>query len=296
MSSQEELDSTQVDGNAQVQLRIIELNDLIEKNIQIEQHIESRSFVESVSDIQNILIKANEIVNSKSGRPVNPTELVLDTELLKRNHDVLGKAIQVDSNFTDRMFCTAITNHVFKDDTENWDEICSLACQNGVTFFTNAAMLPFIDVQPKQHIPKQRAPRKVTSNAAEKRPTQSDKLERHGEGATAVNHVLKQIKNIYRAGNNQPIPYFKLICNPNNFMDSVQNALIISFLNKENLLTLEKGEDGLPQVRLNSNPQDSSENESYQAISTLDVDLCKKYAKHYDIVEPMLKRTEFDEN
>ncbi|XP_032595103.1 non-structural maintenance of chromosome element 4 isoform X2 [Drosophila grimshawi] len=157
-------------------------------------------------------------------------------------------------------------------------------------------MLPFIDVQPKQHIPKQRAPRKVTSNAAEKRPTQSDKLERHGEGATAVNHVLKQIKNIYRAGNNQPIPYFKLICNPNNFMDSVQNALIISFLNKENLLTLEKGEDGLPQVRLNSNPQDSSENESYQAISTLDVDLCKKYAKHYDIVEPMLKRTEFDEN
>lgn len=109
----------------------------------------------------------------------------------------------------------------------------------------------------------------------EKRPKQSDKLERKGEGSAAVNHVMKQIKNIYRSSNNQPIPYYKLICNPHNFMESVQNALIVSFLLKENLISLERGEDDLPQIRVSSVQVETATEDSNQAICGLDVELCE---------------------
>lgn len=290
------MDLTQQDGNLEENDRIIELQDLIERNIEIEQKIETCSFGESISAIQDILSKANDIVQGYEERRTNSTELVLDTELLRRNHEVVGKAIQYNSNFTDRMFCTAINNLVLKDKSENWDALCSLACTYGTPFFTNATMLPFINVKPKEHVPKQRVARKSIKNVEEKRPKQSDKLERKGEGSTAVNHVMRQIKNIFRAGNNQPIPYFKLICNPHNFMDSVQNALIISFLVKENLVAIADGTDGLPHVLVNTGSKEASTDVSNQAICRLDVELCEKYAKHYNIKEPMLKRADLDEN
>ncbi|XP_023160806.1 uncharacterized protein LOC111592672 isoform X2 [Drosophila hydei] len=211
MNCTDDIQSTQQDEEAEENGRIIQLQDLIEKNIQIEQKIESRSFGESMSAIFDILGKANDVVKGYEERKTNSTEILLDSELLRRNHEVVGKAIQYNTNFTDRMYCTAINNVVFKDNAEDWNALCRLACRHGMPSFTNASMLPFINVEPKQHVAKQRATRKVVTNAVEKRPKQSDKLERRGEGSAAVNYVMKQIKTIYRAGNNQPIPYFKLI-------------------------------------------------------------------------------------
>lgn len=112
----------------------------------------------------------------------------------------------------------------------------------------------------------------------EKRPKQSDKLERKGEGSAAVNHVMKQIKTIYRGSNNQPIPYYKLICNPHDFMETVQNAMIVSFLLKENLISLATGEDGLPQITVNTSQVESSSEDSNQSICGLDVELCEVHS------------------
>lgn len=112
----------------------------------------------------------------------------------------------------------------------------------------------------------------------EKRPKQSDKLERKGEGSAAVNHVMKQIKAIYRGSNNQPIPYYKLICNPHDFMETVQNAMIVSFLLKENLISLATGEDGLPQITVNTSQVESSSEDSNQSICGLDVELCEVHS------------------
>lgn len=184
---------------------------------------------------------------------------------------------------------------MLNEGSENWDALCDLACHYGSALFTNASMLPFIDVKVKEHVPKQRAARKNTQQASvlsctiisihiytsipfkveEKRPKQTDKLERKGEGSAAVNHVMKQIKTIYRASNNQPIPYYKLICNPHDFMESVQNAMIISFLLKENLISLATGEDGLPQITVNTSQVESSSEDSNQSICGLDVELCE---------------------
>lgn len=58
-------------------------------------------------------------------------------------------------------------------------------------------------------------------------------------------------------------------------MDSVQNALIISFLVKENLISIEDGTDGLPHVTVNTVQQVSTMDDSNQAICRLDVELCQ---------------------
>eukprot|EP00099_Drosophila_melanogaster_P003118 NP_001162938.1 Non-SMC element 4, isoform C [Drosophila melanogaster] len=269
--------------------RILRLQNLIEKNIEIEQQIENNTIGESITAIEEIIQTANDISKGHEDRRTNSTELVLDTELLRRNFEVVGKAIQHNTNVTDRMVATAINDLVFKESEEDWDALCSLAIQFGRPLFTNDSMLPFIDVTPKVVVQKQRAPRKTKSQVDEKRPEKSDQLERKDEGAASVTHMLKQIRQIYRDGNQEPIPYFKLICNPNNFMDTVQNALQLSFLVKENYISIENGEDGLPLVRV-VNSKSVEGNAPSQAICSIDVTFCEKMVKHYNLHEPMLKR------
>ncbi|XP_017075081.2 LOW QUALITY PROTEIN: non-structural maintenance of chromosome element 4 [Drosophila eugracilis] len=282
------------EGSAQ-DVRILSLQNLIEKNIEIEQQIENKTFDQNIAAIEEIIRTANDITKGHEDRRTNSTELVLDTELLRRNHEVVGKAIQHNTNFTDRMVITAINELVFKEHEEDWDALCALAIPFGRPLFTSDSMLPFIDVTPKEVNAKQRAPRKQKSQVEEKRPKRSDKLERKDEGAASVSYMLRQIKQIYRDGDNQPIPYFKLICNPNNFMDTVQNALQVSFLVKENFISIENGEDGLPLVHV-VNLNDAEERESAQAICSIDVSFCEKMAKHYNLHEPMLKRLPVDDS
>ncbi|XP_068150613.1 uncharacterized protein Nse4 [Drosophila tropicalis] len=274
--------------------RIIRLQNLIEKNIEIEQHIERNTFGDSITAIENIITQAEDLVRGHEKRSANCSELLLDTELLRRNHEVVGKSFQNNSNFSDVMFCNAINNLVFNE-VEDWNAICGLAIQIGNPIYTNDSMLPFIDVKPKQTTLKQRAQRKSKTITAEKRPKTSDKLERKDEGSAAVSHTLKQIRRIFRSGNNQPIPYYKLICNPNNFMETVQNGLQVSFLIKENMIALSNDDDGYPQVHVVANERSELlQAEAQQAICQLDVKFCKEMEKRYNIKEPLLKRLETD--
>ncbi|KAH8389447.1 EP300-interacting inhibitor of differentiation 3 [Drosophila serrata] len=276
--------------NSDQDFRILSLQELIEKNIEIEQQIESSSFGESLEAIDHIIQRADEIIKGQEDRRVHSTELVLDTELLSRNHKVVGKAIQYNTNITDRIVQNAINQLVFKENEEDWESVCALAVQFGNPHFTSDSMLPFIDVAPKEHIPKQRTQRKQKSQVEEKRPKKSDKLERKDEGSASVNNALRQIKHLYREAN-EPIPYFKLICNPNNFMETVQNALQVSFLVKENMIGIKNGsDDGLPLVYVVDNHKALADKDPSQAICSLDVSFCEKMINHYKIQEPMLKR------
>ncbi|XP_030372082.1 non-structural maintenance of chromosomes element 4 homolog A [Scaptodrosophila lebanonensis] len=269
--------------------RIIKLHDLIEQNIIIEQEVEGKPFEDSVTAIENIIRKANTIVKGYEQRQTNSLELVLDTELLRRNHEVIGKAIQCSSTITDTMFCKAISDVVCDaDGTEDWDKLCGIALKYGRSLFTNTSILPFIDVKPKEHIPKQRSQRPKKTNVEEKRPSTSHKLERKDEGSAVVSNIHKEIKMIYKAGNCQPIPFFKLIIDPDNFMNTVHNALNVSFLVRENVISISKGVDGLPQVGVVTNPTEIADNEPLQNICRIDAKLWQRFIKHYNIKKPML--------
>jgi len=83
--------------------------------------------------------------------------------------------------------------------------------------------------------------------------------------------------------------------------------LQLSFLVKENIISIENGDDGLPLVRV-VNSKNADGNESAQAFCSIDVSFCEvstecyvlmisilrislqKMAKHYNLREPMLKR------
>jgi len=120
--------------------RILCLQNLIEKNIEIgklnhklliseitiwiaEQQIENNTIGESITAIEEIIQTANDISKGHEDRRTNSTELVLDTELLRRNFEVVGKAIQHNTNVTDRMVATAIVGalcSLFMPDRNVW--------------------------------------------------------------------------------------------------------------------------------------------------------------------------------
>lgn len=97
-------------------------------------------------------------------------------------------------------------------------------------------------------------------------------------------------------------------------MDTVQNALQVSFLVKENYIAVENGEDGLPLVRVVANPKTPGQAEPAQAICSIDVAYCnvcvlkyifgmllliiilQKMAQHYNISQPMLKKLHVPDN
>ncbi|KAH8287903.1 hypothetical protein KR018_006957 [Drosophila ironensis] len=271
-------------------LRIINLHELIAKNIELDDNVEKNECTKTFLKVDRIMSKANEITKGSNERRTNTTELVLDTELLRRNHEVACKAIDYNISIADRTICQAISDVIHKDGEENWDSLCALGLPFMTPHFTNDSMLPFIDVSIKEYFPKQRTKRQSKVLAEEKRPVISDKLERKDDGSVSVSHLLKQIKQIYQAGGNKSIPYFKLIINPDNFMDTVQNALHLSFLIREQCVSIKNGEDGLPVVDVVAKPKAPGQEEPAQAICSIDVAYCEKMAQHYKIHEPMLKK------
>ncbi|XP_030380331.1 uncharacterized protein LOC115628387 [Scaptodrosophila lebanonensis] len=287
--STEDMKSISLDDIVRVE-RLMKLQDLIEENIEIDTNVEVRGFEEAVGAITTLCEKANEITKDFKKRSPHPMELVLDCDLLRRNYEVVGKAIKNDLGLTDLRFAKAIRELVYKDDEEDWDVLCDLACQHSRSLFINSSMLPFIDVKPKQQVKKKRVLRKRKPKVAEKRPNVSDKLDRPNKVSTLYKKVYEQTKTIYQDGNFQPIPYYKLVIDPDNFINSAHNALMVSFIVAENLISIRNGADGLPEVTVVTSPDEVAENKPGQAICQMDVQRFEKYIKYYKIKKPMISR------
>lgn len=71
-------------------------------------------------------------------------------------------------------------------------------------------------------------------------------------------------------------------------MDTVQNALQVSFLVKENYIAVENGDDGLPLVRVVANPKAPGQAEPAQAICSIDVAYCNVCILRYILDMPLL--------
>ena len=88
--------------------------------------------------------------------------------------------------------------------------------------------------------------------------------------AQKLNQVLVQIKELYQNNGNQPIPYYKLIIDPNDFMITVDNAFQVSFLFRDKHLFMMNGEDGFPAVRIvEKREKDENTDNLCQFVSTL---------------------------
>lgn len=135
-------------------------------------------------------------------------------------------------------------------------------------------MLGAADIEPKERIVKERQQRRRTVLSQEKKPETIQQLKRGDRGAEKVNILLKQLDVIFRANHRQPIPYYKLIIDPHDFMNTVENAFQMAFLARDGNIAIESsGSDGLPHVRLAHKDELDAHPDTSQSICSLSMDL-----------------------
>lgn len=75
---------------------------------------------------------------------------------------------------------------------------------------------------------------------------------------------------ICRLNKNKSVPYYKLIIDPNNFMNTIHNAFQISFLFRDGVIALEEDEFGYPTVRIiTESDKETFDDRTHQMVSNL---------------------------
>ncbi|KAI8127788.1 Non-structural maintenance of chromosomes element 4 like protein A [Lucilia cuprina] len=183
---------------------------------------------------------------------------------------------------------TRVNALISQNESDNWRVIAEIAITVAKPANTKSSMLGAIDVEPKERVVKEKQQRRRTVLTQEKRPETIKQLKRDDRGAEKVNIILRQVSDKFRENNREPIPYYRLIIDPHNFMNTVENAFQIAFLARDGNVAIEAGEDGYPQVRLAPKDEIQRHTDTLQAICSLNMQLCKEMIEIYDITEPML--------
>ena len=136
-------------------------------------------------------------------------------------------------------------------------------------------MLGAVEIQPTERVIKERQIRKKSQLAIEKRPETIGEMKRQDKGAAKVNIIHEQVAQIFKNNNRRAIPYYQLIIDPNDFMQTVQNAFQMAFLARDNIIVIETGEDNYPHVRLARSEERNCAKDTSQSICTLNMQLCR---------------------
>lgn len=79
----------------------------------------------------------------------------------------------------------------------------------------------------------------------------------------------------YNSNNDEPLSYYQLIIDPENFMQTIHNAFQVSFLLRDGAVVIEEDQFGYPTVRLMPESEKVNfENRNYQMVSDLTTKLC----------------------
>lgn len=105
-------------------------------------------------------------------------------------------------------------------------------------------------------------------------PEKINKLQRSDKGFKKVNIIHTQVSNYFKNTQKNSIPFYKLVIDPHNFMNTVENAFQLSFLARDGIIAIEKGCDNLPVVRV-AQPGERKGSEPGQSLCKLTVQICK---------------------
>ncbi|KAM7349041.1 SMC5-SMC6 complex kleisin component Non-SMC element 1 [Cochliomyia hominivorax] len=265
-------------------------NQLLDETKQLQMEIGVQLPSETCRAVQSIVQNCDNIHKEApiTEKIENTSEMVMDAQLMKNVHESVSKLLLANSEFNDGMYSNAINALISKNDSDNWQIITEIALSVARTAFTKSSMLGAIDVEPKERIVRERQQRRRTVLTQEKRPETIQQMKRDDRGAEKVNIIQKQLDDIFRANNCEPVPFYALIIDPHNFMNTVENAFQMAFLARDGNISIETGNDGYPQVRLV--PKDEIERypETTQAICSLNMEFCQEMIDFYGITSPKL--------
>lgn len=158
---------------------------------------------------------------------------------------------------------------------ENWSAITDIALQLARTTAMKDSMYSATEIfETLESTVKERRKRSALNVGHEKRPESLNEAKDKESEAEKTNIALEQINELFKANNYQPIPFYKLIIDPNSFSKTVHNAFQLSFLVRDGNLSLDVGSDTYPEVHYVSPEEAEGDFKPSQAICSLSVESC----------------------
>lgn len=269
---------------------------LLDKGQLINKRTETEDLVKTIEDIKYLIVESDRL--RKEGRindrTANSTEVVMDAQVIKISHELIERALEKKggAEFSDSEYATSIQNFVnCHSDDENWNLIGELCAQFVKSAAPSLCLLGTFESQPViiEKIQKERVKRNKTM-MDEKRPEQLKRVEAEEKGAQKVNIVMTKILEAFKK-TQRPLPYYPVVIDPFNFMNTVDNVFQIAFLVKDGSVSLEVGAEGMPAVRPIGREEKERNRDSQlkkQTITTISPAFCQTMVDKYQITTPFL--------
>lgn len=245
---------------------------LLDDGCVIGENAESADILCTLLDVQHILEQSNLIQQDGDVKDHvdNTSEVVLDAQVMKMSHELLGSAVQsIDGvEFNDDHFVNAVLAYLNGSDPAaaddgpatatqataggaNWSRLAGLAAPLCRSFRWSQCMLGTFDADtvPTEASQRQRQQRAPRSQATQQvKPQAMGALRPEEKPAQVLNVILKQLLQHFEQTGGEPVPYYAAVVDPHSFMHTVDNCFQVAFLFRDGHLFLDMDADGLPMI------------------------------------------------
>jgi non-structural maintenance of chromosomes element 4 len=170
----------------------------------------------------NSFVKSADVLNTEGTAKAheNASELLLDAQVIKMGHELVGAVTQKigNSEFHEQDFANAIVSFffiltilvcpkrfiylqiglIFNGGSENWNNFVPIASEVMKTFKFSQSMLGTFELEPEILLsqPKERIRRPKGVLSQQKRPETVDKLQKEEKGSQKLNVIMNQIAKV----------------------------------------------------------------------------------------------------
>lgn len=179
-------------------------------------------------------------------------KIIFFYQVIKLSHELISQALEKKgcAEFSDEEFATAIRNIVNSEaGVENWSALAHVCIKFAKCAAPSLCILGTFQFEPDiiEKTQKERQ-RKNRSQGEEKRPEKLKKIEAEEKGAQKVNIVMTKIIEAFKQ-TQRPLSYYKVVIDPDNFMNTVDNVFQIAFLIKDGSVSVDFDKENRPVLR-----------------------------------------------
>ncbi|CRK86485.1 CLUMA_CG000086, isoform A [Clunio marinus] len=280
--------------------------ELIEKGSELHDNLENQDVLSTFKNILDIATTCENISSDfvKDGEIEHANEYLMDAQIVKMSHDLMGSTAEKmrKSDFCEEEYITALKD-IFTTSNGSYDfsslaEIAGRCCK--ATNFSISLLGTFeLDAAPRpEKIHKERQRNRSNLDTV-KAPENIKSIRKSGAGAEKFNKVYQEIYRVSEERQTNQIPYYEIICDPNDFMKSVDIAFQISFLVQADFLGLKKFNNephviikGRKESTLHS--QHNNSHETVQVVMSLNTKIWREQIKKFNITLPLLNLIQED--
>uniref|UniRef100_A0A182KAP3 Non-structural maintenance of chromosomes element 4 n=1 Tax=Anopheles christyi TaxID=43041 RepID=A0A182KAP3_9DIPT len=269
-------------------------NELLDLGHDLALRTQTEDAVGIFQGVSSILIQTDNLHQGMQyERMENASEMSMNVQVIKMGHDLVGAALQKteSSQFCDEEFATAIKGLIGDSGVTQWMYLGELGISSFRMSKHSPCLLGAFVFQPVaiERTVKERRRRQRQELGDPRKPETVVKLNQEEADARKLQGIMEQLKSIHEE-RGKAIPYFELITDPTDYMNTVDTAFQISFLIRDGAVALETV-DEMISVRptTNSEKQQNKRNDdNVQAILSLNFAKWKGAVQQYRLKRPIL--------